>query len=185
MHRNATILPILMLILVGLLALTARAAMPAAQIALPLLSCPGCAGPTPTRTPGLPTPEPSEYAMEAVRLINEARLAAGCPAAVPHPALMAATQEWSEYMASSGIYHHAPSEHYSKAPYFYDGGVLENIGGGYSSQDIVDAWLDSPIHKSNVEFCYSPNNPSYNPDRIYDIGVGYSNGYWIMALGWQ
>jgi uncharacterized protein YkwD len=180
MRRTQNLLISLALLLLAFSALGARAAEPAARIALPLLSCPGC-----DSQPIVPTPDTSTYASEAVRLINEARIAAGCPAAVPHPALMQATQEWSEYMDNSGIYEHATSEHYSKSPYFYKWFLLENIGISGNPLEIVNGWLVSAIHRSNIEFCDKPGEPEYRADRIYDIGVGYSNGYWTMALGWR
>jgi hypothetical protein len=180
MRRTQNLLISLALLLLALSTLGVGAAEPGSRIALPLLSCPGCDG-----QPIVPTPDTSSYASEAVRLINEARIAAGCPAAVPYPALMQATQEWSEYMDINDDYRHTSPGYYSSDPYFYIGGLLENIGGGYSPQDIVAGWLASPKHKENIEFCYPFDEPSYDPNRIYDIGVGYSNGYWTMALGWR
>lgn len=180
MRRTLNLLISLSFVLLALLALRTKAAEPITRVGLPLLSCPDCDG-----QPAAPTPNANEYALDAVRLINEARIAAGCPAAIPHPALMQATQEWSEYMDSSGNYVHATSEHYSKAPYFYYGGLLENIGLSSTSLEIVSGWLLSPKHRDNIEFCYTIDNPSFDPNRIYDIGVGFSNGYWTMALGWR
>lgn len=180
MRRTLNLLISLSFVLLALLALRTKAAEPITRVGLPLLSCPDCNG-----QPAAPTPNADEYALEAVRLINEARIAAGCPAAIPHPALMQATQEWSEYMDSSGNYRHAPSEHYSKPPFFYNSFLLENIGLSGNAVEIVSGWLESPTHKSNLEFCDKPGDPEYRQDRIYDIGVGFSNGYWTMALGWR
>jgi uncharacterized protein YkwD len=186
--RHAQLLLIsLTLLLLGLAALGAQAASPMAQVALPMLGCPGCyvSQATPPPAPTLAPPDSSAYADEAVRLINEARVLAGCPAAVPHPPLMQATQDWSEYMEMSGKYHHAPSEYYSNSPFFYHWFLVENIGLSGSPLEIVNGWLSSSIHKSNLEFCDKVGNPEYDPNRIYDIGVGYSGGYWTMVLGWQ
>jgi hypothetical protein len=176
MGRTRNLLIALAPLLLALFALGAGAAEPAPQIALPLLGCPGCDG-----QPIVPTPNVSDYASEAVRLINQAREAAGCLAAREHPILMQATRDWSEYMSSVDEYRHSPPGYYSNSPYFYYGG-LENIGGGYSPQDIVTAWLNSPTHKSNIEFCIMPGEPGYRSDRVYEIGVGHSGGYWTMVL---
>ena len=138
MRRTQNLLISLALLLLALSALGVGAAEPASWIALPLLSCPGCDG-----QPIVPTPDTSSYASEAVRLINEARIAAGCPAAVEHPILMWATQDWSEHMHNFDDFVHSPPGYYSDEPYNYYGG-LENIGGGHSPQDIVSAWLTSP-----------------------------------------
>jgi uncharacterized protein YkwD len=179
MRRSTTLLVALLLALPALAAFSASTSA-RTKLYLPLVACPGC-----TATTSPINPDPSTYVGEAVRLVNEARLAAGCPAALPHPALMAATQAWTEYMERTSDYQHAPAGHYSQAPYFYSDSLLENIGGGYSPSNIVSAWLGSIKHKANLEFCYPPGDPSYNPERIYDIGVGYSGGYWTLAIGWE
>jgi hypothetical protein len=176
MRRTQKLLIALTPLLLALFSLGTRAAEPAPQIALPLLGCPGCDG-----QPSVPTPDASEYASEAVRLINQAREAAGCPAAIQHPTLMWATQDWSRYMDLTGDYRHSPSNYYSDPPYFYYGG-LENIGVSGFPSEIVGGWLDSPTHKSNIEFCIMPGEPGYRSDRVYEIGVGHSGGYWTMVL---
>src|SRR5690606_16377235 len=96
------------------------------KVYLPVLSCPGCDGPAqqPTNPPA-PTPDPASYAAEMVELVNQARVARGCPAAVVSPTLMRAAQEWSATMASTGNYTHSGGDYYQG--YGYKGAVLENI----------------------------------------------------------
>lgn len=169
------------LALAALAALQARpsGANPAAAIYMPLLSCPGCAGPTPTPRPG----EVAAERLELLRLVNEARLGAGCPAARVNAALMAGTQAWSEYMDRNGVYYHAPFGWY--ADYGFPRGGLENIGTSGTAEQIFTAWMASPAHRDNMLDCYmhNPADPSYNPSAIYELGVGHSNGYWTLALG--
>jgi uncharacterized protein YkwD len=183
MRHTKLLLISLTLLLLGLAALGAQAASPMAQVALPMLGCPECdvSQATPPPAPTLAPPDSGAYADEAVRLINEARVLAGCPAAVPHPVLMQATQDWSEYMEMSGEFHHSPPGYYSESPYFYYGG-LENIGISGNPDEIMSGWLASPTHKSNIEFCINPGEPSYRANRIYEVGVGHSGGYWTMVL---
>jgi uncharacterized protein YkwD len=143
---------------------------------LPLLRCPTCTA----------TPTSGGYAaerLEVVRLVNAARASAGCPAARVNNNLMAATQGWSEYMDTSGDYRHAPASWYIEHGYL--AGYLENIGGGETAHQIFSAWMESSAHKRNMLWCpeHNPSDPSYNPLKIYEIGVGHSNGYWTLGLG--
>ncbi len=188
LRRTAISLTLVLLALLALPALGLRGATPSAatKIYLPLAACPECdyEAPQPTLQP-FPTPDFGSYASEGVRLINEARAAVGCPAAVPHPALMQAAQDWSAYMERTHQAHHSPSEHYSNDPYFYTGALVENIGGAGTPDQIVTAWLRSPPHKSNLELCQHPTDSSYDPNRIYDVGLGHSGGYWTFVVGWR
>ena len=188
LRRMAISLALVLLALLALPALGMRGATPSAatKIYLPLAACPGCEGqePRPTLAP-FPTPDTSSYASEGVRLINEARAAVGCPAAVPHPALMQAAQDWTEYTDRTGIYRHTSSGYYSKDPYFYNGAVVENIGRSATPEEIVNGWLGSPPHKSNIEACHRPDNPLYDPNRIYDVGLGHSGGFWTFVIGYR
>lgn len=154
----------------------------AARVYLPVVLCPTCAG-------ALPTPEPSPIPIDVlearmVELVNQARLAAGCPKATLSATLMQATGDWSEYMRANNIGEHTPSDWYTAPPYLYPtNAVLENIAGGSDSADYVfDGWMASALHKRNLEFCYHPDNPSYDPAVFYEIGVGYSGGYWTLAI---
>lgn len=150
------------------------------SVFLPAVSCPGCTGGDPQPTPE--NPDPLEARM--VELVNQARAAAGCPAAMPSPTLMRAAGDWSEYMRVHNIGEHAPSNWYSSSPYFYPtDAVLENIAGGSDVPDYVfSLWMQSSLHRRNIEFCYHPDNPSYTPDRLYELGAGYSDGYWTLAI---
>lgn len=116
--------------------------------------------------------------------VNAARVAAGCPAATPNSSLMRATGDWSAHMAARSIFEHAPASWYIDPPYLYpDNGVLENITGGVFSAEVAfDDWMGSPLHRRNLEWCYKPGDPSYLPDRLYEVGVGYAGGLWTLAI---
>ncbi|NTU80091.1 MAG: CAP domain-containing protein [Chloroflexales bacterium] len=165
----------------GLLMASLRAgAAGEVRVFLPATSCPGCTGPTAQPSP---TPEDANaFESRMIQLVNEARVAAGCPAATPHPILMSATREWSEYMRANNLGEHAPSDFYTSRGYPTNA-VLENIAGGSDIPEYVfDGWMGSPLHRRNLLFCYMPDNPSYDPSVFYEVGVGYSNGYWTLAI---
>ena len=189
LHRTAVSLTLVLLALLALPALGMRGATPSAatKIYLPLAACPGCddQAPSPTLAP-FPTPDTSSYASEGIRLINEARAAVGCPAAVPYPALMQGAQDWTEHMDKDSAYGHSPTEYYGPSSiYGYTGALVENIGGAGTPDQIVTAWLRSPPHKSNLELCQHLTDPSYDPNRIYDVGLGHSGGYWTFVIGYR
>lgn len=172
--------PAIAAIVVALAALLTHASAASTDaIYLPLLSCQTCTGPSPTPDPSVVGAE----RLEVIRLVNEARLAAGCPAARVNDALMAGAQAWSVYMDSNGVYYHAPIGWY--ADYGFPNGGLENIAAVGSAEIAFNAWMASPAHRDNMLDCYrhNPADPSYNPSAIYELGVGHSNGYWTLALG--
>lgn len=158
------------------------------KVHLPMLACPGCDGPAaqPT-TPSVPTPEPtpdtSTYAARMVELVNGARAAVGCPAVTPNAILMRGAQEWSETMARTGNYVHSHGDYYRNLG--YPGATVENIGPGETPDYAFEGQMTSPLHKRNLEWCYPTSDPSYNPARIYEVGVGYAEGYWTLVIGWR
>ena len=181
-----------LLVLVAILAIIqssprAHAGDPATitTVYMPFVACLGCAGVQPSPVPSpVPTPDPTIYVARMVEQVNAARVEAGCPTAVPNAALMRATDAWSTYMRTTGDYSHGtngPGQHKYDA---YPGGVLENIAGASTPEFAFDAWFTSPLHQRNMLWCYPPSDPSYDPARQYEIGVGYNDGYWTLAIGW-
>lgn len=157
------------------------------KVHLPMLACPGCNGPAPQpTTPTVPTPEPtpdtSAYAARMIELVNGARAAVGCPAVTPNAILMRGAQEWSETVARTGNYTHAPGNYYQERGYL--GGTAENMDAGAETPDFAfQNWMASPLHKRNLEWCYPASDPSYSPAMIYEVGVGYAEGYWTLVIG--
>lgn len=170
-----TLSTLALLIVVGL---SAAHSAGTTHIYLPALPCATCTGPT--LQPPSPTPDTSTYDDRMIELVNQARADAGCPAATPHATLMQATSDWSATMAQTGNYTHSGGGYY--ASYGYPNGPLENIGTGETPEYAFEGWMESPTHRRNIEFCYLPSDPSYNPAMMYDIGVGYMNGYWTLAI---
>jgi uncharacterized protein YkwD len=156
---------------------------PAAHIYLPLVNCPTCRGGGVVVPTATPVPNDPERAMEneVIRLINIERVAAGCPAATPHPILMQATRDWSAYMERTSDYRHSQWGYYQS--YGWPRGALENLGGtGPDAAWVVEGWMESPLHRRNLLSCYKPGEPSYSPTIQYWIGVGIVGGYATMAL---
>ncbi len=116
--------------------------------------------------------------------VNEARIAAGCPAASPNASLMWATGDWSAYIDATGDAVHAPVGWYMSSPYLYpNNSIRENLAGGTDRPDLISiGWLNSPRHRRNMLWCYRPGDPAYHPAVFYEIGIGYVNGHWTLAI---
>lgn len=147
------------------------------RLYLPLVLCPSCTG---TAASVTPTPSPAQDAAEVIRLVNIERAKVNCPAVKADINLVAATQAWAEYQRTNSLYEHASADWY--APYGYPTGVLENIGGGGTAKQIVEAWMASAPHRRNLLWCYDPSDPSYHPDRVYKAGAGHAGPYWVWGL---
>ena len=178
----ALTLPTLLALLSLVTLVGAQAPATATKVYLPLVACPGCAGnsvlPNPTPAPV----DANAHEARIIQLVNEARVAVGCPAAIPNAVLMQATGDWSAYMAATSDYCHAGFGYY--ATYGYPSGlVLENIGGGDGPDYMFEGWMLSSLHKRNIEWCYPISDPSYSPAVRYEIGIGYAGGYWTLAIG--
>src|SRR5581483_8170635 len=126
----------------------------------------------------------STFAGQVVQLVNQHRQAMGLPTLGISPTLTAAGQWKSLHMAGYGYMAHddpAPpvartvSQRLEACGYpIGTVGWGENIAYGYSTpQDVMNAWLNSPGHRANIE------NPSY---RAIGVGVARaSNGYWFWT----
>jgi uncharacterized protein YkwD len=177
MHYR-TLISILFVLGVAILGASMRpsAAAPANQLYLPLMSCPLC-----TRN-GVPLPPPPDLdevqpvRRELLALVNAARTEAGCPAAAEDPLIMRVTQEWSIYMATNRVYHHASPDWYIERGAYY--AYVENIGPATTAQRQFEMWWLSINHRDNMLFCDLP-------DVDYVMGVGYYEGNWTFSLGWH
>jgi uncharacterized protein YkwD len=92
---------------------------------------------------GACTPEQNE----SNRLVNDARAAYGIPGLMIHGQMNDKAQAWAERMAAEGRIFH--SDLVSGAP---AGWTLlgENVGVGYSLQQIQDAYMNSAPHRANI-----------------------------------
>ena len=157
---------------------------------LPLVACSGCPGvatppPASPAPSAMPTPDPAAFAARMVGLVNGARLAAGCPAALSNATLMQAAQAWSEYMLHTGDYSHGTTEQFEQKYAAYPGGVLENLAAGSETPDYAFTnWMLSSSHRRNLTYCLSPDDIAGH-GLIYEIGVGFADGYWTLVIGWR
>jgi uncharacterized protein YkwD len=148
----------------------------------------------PAHAAGTCTPDPAwgtanaTFASQVVTLVNQHRQAMGLPALVVSPTLTASADWKSLHMAYYGYMQHddpAPPIARTVAQRLSDCGYPsgsvgwgENIAYGYQTpQDVMNAWLNSPGHRANIE------NSTYRA-----IGVGAaraSNGlwYWTQDFG--
>lgn len=132
--------------------------------------------PTPSTTPA----DPLVARREVIRLVNEYRVANGCPAAPENPILMEAAQAWSDYMQAHNIFEHSSAQYpqwYTSRGYSWD--ASENLASGQdTAQQAVHDWQASPNHNRTLLSCYYASTGA-----TYDLGVGLNGRLWTLALG--
>jgi serine protease len=127
--------------------------------------------PTPTFTPAplpgaTPTPD-SDWEARVVQLINSERVDRGKPRLSIDSRLVQAARRHSQDMADNNIFSHYGSDGSSPFDRIRAAGyrfrmASEAIGGGYGSpEQVVEAWMNSPLHRSILLGNYT------------DVGVGY------------
>ncbi len=137
-------------------------------------------------TPAAPANDGSIPA-QVVDLINQERIAAGCPALTPNPTLMQVAEDHSQDMARNDYFDHtaldgrSPFDRMSDAGYDYSI-AAENIAAGrMSPAEVVAGWMDSPGHRENILNC-----------ELRETGVGYIvdpndslnyGAYWTQVFG--
>ncbi|MFC5928135.1 CAP domain-containing protein [Cryobacterium melibiosiphilum] len=89
---------------------------------------------------------------------NMARAAAGLPALKHNLAIDAVAQAWAQKMATDGFAHNPSYSTQIPAGWSL---ASENIAGGYSAATVVNAWLNSPGHRTNIM------------SAATDIGIGF------------
>lgn len=159
---------------------------------LPLVQGDGAGGaatptPTPTPTPGGDIYENPRDVLairrEVIRLVNEYRVANGCPAATESPILMSAAQEWSVYMHTNDYFQHSNTvnkDWYSDHGYPKNS-TRENVAlGYYTATNVMEGWKTSPGHNKTLLAC---PEIQFNSSYVYDVGVGLEGLYWTFALG--
>ncbi|MEN9933860.1 MAG: hypothetical protein RLZZ387_439 [Chloroflexota bacterium] len=128
--------------------------------------------------------------IEVIRLINVERAKAGCPAAVRDPRLTIGARNWSTYMRVNGIYQHSPIDWYERPENggFDSTAVGENLSGASSPENVVNGWMASTVHRNLILSCESslhPGFPGYDPNAVYEIGIGFLHGFATMAMEGQ
>ena len=114
----------------------------------------------PTRALAAPTDEELADARSIIlQETNAARVVEGLPPLVENNALNTVAQDWSKAQSDSFTMAHNPN--YTAQ---YPAGwqlAAENVAMGFNVSDVVDAWLASPGHRSNIL------------SSATDIGIGY------------
>ncbi|MEN9935953.1 MAG: hypothetical protein RLZZ387_2532 [Chloroflexota bacterium] len=125
--------------------------------------------------------------IEIIRVINVERAKVGCPAAVRDARLTIGARNWSTYMRVNGIYQHSPYGWYRRPENggFDSTAVGENLSGSSSPEIVVNAWMASSGHRALILSCESslhPGFPGYDPNAVYEIGIGFLHGFATMAM---
>jgi uncharacterized protein YkwD len=89
---------------------------------------------------------------------NTARVAEGLPALKRNTAIDAVAQAWAQKMATDGFAHNPNFSSQIPAGWSL---ASENIAAGYSAATVVNAWLNSPGHRTNIM------------STATDIGIGF------------
>ncbi|MEV6297952.1 CAP domain-containing protein [Actinoplanes sp. NPDC051861] len=121
---------------------------------------------------------------EVVKLTNERRAAAGCPALSVDRNLITASLRQSWYMARTRLFSHVWRDGSTfvtrtrAAGYRQPAG--ENIAWGYRSvPDVMDAWMESPGHRANILNCGA---------KSIGTGVAWAadgTPYYTQVFGWK
>ncbi|MEV4274399.1 CAP domain-containing protein [Actinoplanes xinjiangensis] len=121
--------------------------------------------------------------VQVVRLTNEERREAGCPALAVDGHLVTASLRQSNYMARTRLFSHVWRDGSTFVDRSEDSGYRqpagENIAWGYrSAPEVVKAWMASPGHRRNILNCKA---------RSFGAGVAYSadgTPYYTQVFGW-
>ena len=96
---------------------------------------------------------------QVLQIINQARVAKGCPALVTNPALTAAAQVQSKNIATKNFFGHVDKDGHrftyrAKAQGYQYRLIGENIAAGQkTAQEVARDWLNSPPHRRNILNC--------------------------------
>ena len=122
---------------------------------------------------GLAGPQVDPQVQAFALLVNEHRASVGCDALSWNADVAAVAQAHSEDMVARDYFAHtnpdgaSPFDRMSNAGVTYSRGA-ENIAYGYGTpQAVLQAWLDSPGHRANIENC-----------ALTEHGVGLVQTHW-------
>ncbi len=121
--------------------------------------------------PAFPPVDPEVEAFAL--LVNEHRVYQGCEPLTWSPQVAAVAQAHSADMVARGFFAHtnpdglSPFDRMSAAGVSYRG-AAENIAYGFgTAESVLEAWLDSPGHRANIENC-----------SLTEHGVGLEGTHW-------
>jgi len=145
-----------------------------------LLFAAACAAQPGARVPAAPGPRvPDEPpAQQAFRLLNQARVAGGCPALVWSDPAASVAQAHAADMADRNYFAHASPEGTSPGRRLMLAGIAwrrvgENIASnpGASGAQVATQWLESAPHRVNLMTC-----------DFTHTGIGESRGHWVQLF---
>ncbi|MEU8656605.1 CAP domain-containing protein [Actinoplanes philippinensis] len=141
---------------------------------------------TPRPTPSLnPAQIRARVVMvQVVRLTNEERKEAGCPALIVDGHLVTASLRQSNYMARTRLFSHVwrdGSTFVDRSEQSgYQAPAGENIAWGYrSATEVMKAWMASPGHRHNILNCKA---------KSFGAGVAFAvdgTPYYTQVFGWK
>jgi uncharacterized protein YkwD len=146
----------------------------------------GKAAPTATTTPTLSPVQIRARAVmvQVVRLTNDERKDAGCPALAVDGQLVTASLRQSNYMARTRLFSHVWRDgstfvdRSEAAGYQQPAG--ENIAWGYrTAPEVMNAWMASPGHRKNILNCKA---------KSFGAGVAFAadgTPYYTQVFGWE
>lgn len=144
-----------------------------------LIATPAQAG-----VPAPPRPAAAELMSDVVTMTNQRRHANGCGQLAVDRELTLASVRQSFYMARTGLFSHVWRDGTTfvarsrAAGYSQPSG--ENIAWGYrNAAEVIEAWMDSPSHRSNMLNC-----------SAHSIGTGVVYGingipYYTQVFGYE
>lgn len=131
-----------------------------------------------TATANAATPPSSSSVVDTQSVylaINEYRLRHGVAPVAPNPQLDSIAQRWANHMARTGVPAHNPNYLKQYPAGWKEGGenVHQNWRGA-STQEVVQAWHNSPSHRQNQA------DPYFNQ---IGVGVAYSSDgrMWVVT----
>jgi uncharacterized protein YkwD len=130
----------------------------------------------------------SSLSEQVIALVNAQRhtiMGDGCPALAPNPVLEDAANRHAADMANRNYFAHNSLVGTTYTARMNQAGYnarlsAENLAAGQPSpEDVVRAWMESPLHRANILDC-----------RFHETGVGYASSpratfgsYWVQEFG--
>jgi uncharacterized protein YkwD len=119
---------------------------------------------------------------QVMSLLNTQRVAHGCAPLRTDSRLRSAARAHSLDMVQKAYFSHTGSDGSNfvtrevRAGYPSAAASAENIAWGYSASSLVTAWMNSPVHRTNILDCAS---------RAGGVGMAYSGStpYWTHDFG--
>lgn len=141
-----------------------------------LLGLLACSADGPTQPTGPDGPTDADVGAFVV-LVNQHRASVGCEPLDWDQEVAAVAQAHSEDMVNRGFFDHVNPDGASAGDRLTEAGVGwsrwgENIAAGFGSAEaVLDAWLNSPGHRQNIETCAFTTH-----------GVGLVSAHWTHVF---